>query len=79
MAIGEDLGAVAVEDEEIGMAAVGEGEFGLFTEALAEAGEPGFGAFPGVEVAVELFAAEGAIVVGEVDFGAFPGSGRGDG
>jgi hypothetical protein len=72
MAVGEVLRAVAIEDEEVGAATVGEGGFGLAADGLANAGEPVFGALPGVEVSVELLCSEGAVVVGEVDGGAAP-------
>src|ERR1039458_6386456 len=49
------------------MAAEGEADFGLLAEVLLDAGEPGFGVFPGWVVAVELVGAEGVVHVGEVE------------
>jgi hypothetical protein len=65
--IGEHVGAVAVEHEEIAVAAVGEAGSGLGAQGLLHAGEPGFGIFPGVEIAVELVGAERVVHVGQVE------------
>ena len=67
MVIGEDVGAVAIEHEEIAVPAEGEADVGLGAECLLHAGEPGLGVLPGIEVAVELIGAEGVIHVGEVE------------
>ena len=67
MVIGEDVGAVAVEHEEIAVAAEGETDVGLGAECLLHAGEPGLGVFPRIEIAVELIGAEGVVHVGEVE------------
>ena len=80
VAVGVNLGAVAVEDEEVGMAAKGEIGFVLLAELLVGAGEPGLVAFPGGVIAVEPVGTVGAVGIGEVDAGdAEFGGGGGEG
>src|SRR5580692_9900872 len=63
--IGVNLGIVAKEYEQVGVAAVGKGELGVLAEVLMEGGVPGFGALPGIVVAVKLIRAEGTVERGQ--------------
>jgi hypothetical protein len=65
--VGEKIRAVAIEDEQVGVATEGEGGFGILAERLANGAKPSPGTLPGVVGAVELLGAEGAVIVGEGD------------
>src|SRR5580765_6491172 len=65
--IGEHIRAIAIEHEEVAMAAEGETGAGLRSQRLLYAGEPGLRVLPGIEVAVELVRPERMIHVRQIE------------
>src|SRR5688572_11077976 len=67
MTVREHLRPVAIKNEQIGVAAIGESRIRIASERLADRGPPGFRTLPRVEVPVELFGSEWRIAVREVN------------
>src|SRR5579875_2293658 len=67
VAVCVETGVVAEQDIEIGMPPVSELKERVLPYILRERGQPGFGALPGVEVAIELICAKGTIDVAQID------------